>query len=132
MGDGDELKCNYLCIGAGTSTMSFVDTMLSSTDKSTTFIIVDKHPAPGGHWNVAYAFVTLHQPSGAYGVPSEPLGKVKNGREVFDPDDLATGAEVLAYYSPPSHQSVLGKKGTATRRRKLSSRCGVPERRGLH
>ena len=32
MGDGDELKCNYLCIGAGTSTMSFVDTMLSSTD----------------------------------------------------------------------------------------------------
>ena len=98
MGDGDELKCNYLCIGAGTSTMSFVDTMLSSTDKSITFIIVDKTPAPGGHWNMAYPFVTLHQPSGAYGVASEPLGKVKNGREVLDPDDLATGAEVLAYY----------------------------------
>lgn len=42
MGDGDELKGNYLCIGAGTSTLSFVDTMLSSTDKSITFIIVDK------------------------------------------------------------------------------------------
>ena len=40
MGDGDELKGNYLCIGAGTSTLSFVDTMLSSTDKSITFIIV--------------------------------------------------------------------------------------------
>ena len=64
MGNGDELKCNYLCIGAGTSTMSFVDTMLSSTDKSITFIIVDKQPAAGGHWNVAYPFVTLHQPSG--------------------------------------------------------------------
>ena len=43
MGDGDELKGNYLCIGAGTSTLSFVDTMLSSTDKSISFIIVDKH-----------------------------------------------------------------------------------------
>ena len=83
MGDGDELNCNYLCIGAGTSTMSFVDTMLSSTDKSITFIIVDKQPAPGGHWNVAYQFVTLHQPSGAYGVPSEPLGKVKEERASF-------------------------------------------------
>ena len=40
MGDGDELKGNYLCIGAGTSTLSFVDTMLSSTDKSITFSIV--------------------------------------------------------------------------------------------
>ena len=30
--------------------MSFVDTMLSSTDKST-FVIVDKQPAAGGHWN---------------------------------------------------------------------------------
>ena len=35
---------------------------------------------------------------GAYGVPSEPLGKLKNRREVLDPDDLATGAEVLSYY----------------------------------
>ena len=76
--------------------MSFVDTMLSSTDKST-FVIVDKQPAAGGHWNVAYPFVTLHQPSGTYGVASEPLGKVRNGREILDPDDLATGAEVLKY-----------------------------------
>ena len=77
--------------------MSFVDTMLSSTDKST-FVIVDKQPAAGGHWNVAYPFVTLHQPSGTYGVASEPLGKVKNGREILCNDDLATGAEVLKYY----------------------------------
>ena len=60
--------------------------MLSSTDKST-FVIVDKQPAAGGHWNVAYPFVTLHQPSGAYGVPSEPLGKVKNGREIISHED---------------------------------------------
>ena len=92
--DGDEqLKCDYLCIGAGTSTLSFVDTMLSSTEKSITFVIVDKQPAAGGHWNVAYPFVTLHQPSGAYGVSSEPLGKVKNGREILSHEDLATGAD---------------------------------------
>ena len=70
--------------------------MLSSTDKST-FVIVDKQPAAGGHW-IAYPFVTLHQPWAAYGVSSEPLGKVKNGLEILDPDDLATGAEVLKYY----------------------------------
>ena len=66
--------------------------MLSSTDKST-FVIVDKQPAAGGHWNVAYPFVTLHSVSGAYGVSSEPLGKVKNGREIISHDDLATGVD---------------------------------------
>ena len=92
--DADELECDYLCIGAGTSTLSFVDTMLSSTDKSITFVIVDKQPAAGGHWNVAYPFVTLHQASGTYGVSSEPLGKVKNGREILSHEDLATGADI--------------------------------------
>ena len=32
-----------------------------------------------------------------YGVSSEPLGKLKNGREIMDPEDLATDAEVLKY-----------------------------------
>jgi len=44
-------------------------------------------------------FVTLHQPSGAYGVCSEPLGKFKGRREFLSPTDLATGSEVLEYYS---------------------------------
>ena len=61
----------------GTATLSFVDTMLSSTDKSTTFVIVDKQPAAGGHWNVAYPFVThtLHQPSGTY--TASPLSRLE-------------------------------------------------------
>ena len=29
---------------------------------------------PGGHWNDAYSFVNLHQPSAFYGVNSLPLG----------------------------------------------------------
>ena len=94
------LECDYLCIGAGTACMSFVDTMLTST-KHTTFIIVDKHAQPGGHWNVAYPFVRLHQPAGSYGVNSEPLGKIdsKTGYEVLDPTDLSSKEELLAYYA---------------------------------
>lgn len=93
-----ELACDYLCIGAGTSTLGFVDVVLSAS-KDKTFIIVDKHTAPGGHWTMAYPFVTTHQPAGIYGVNSEPLGKkFENGRELLDIDDLATGEEIVAYY----------------------------------
>ncbi|MFB0968246.1 MAG: hypothetical protein QMB04_01945, partial [Pseudomonadales bacterium] len=38
-------------------------------------IIVDRFHKPGGHWNVAYPFVTLHQPSSFYGVSSRELSK---------------------------------------------------------
>lgn len=94
------LECDYLCIGAGAACMSFVDTMLTST-KSATFIIVDKHAHPGGHWNIAYPFVKLHQPAGFYGVESEPLGNIdpKTGYEMLDPTDLSSKQEMLAYYA---------------------------------
>lgn len=32
--------------------------------------IGDRHGKPGGHWNDAYSFVTLHEPSSFYGVNS--------------------------------------------------------------
>ncbi|MES2902647.1 MAG: NAD(P)/FAD-dependent oxidoreductase, partial [Pseudomonadota bacterium] len=35
--------------------------------------LVDKRHAPGGHWNDAYPFVRLHQPSPFYGVESREL-----------------------------------------------------------
>lgn len=94
------LECDYLCIGAGTACMAFVDTMLTST-KGKTFVIVDKHASPGGHWNVAYPFVKLHQPAAFYGVVSEPLGKIdsKTGYEVLDSTDLSSKEELLAYYA---------------------------------
>ena len=68
------LDCDYLIIGAGASGMSFLDELFHST--SFTFIIVDKHAKPGGHWNDAYEFVTLHQPAQYYGVKSKQLGNI--------------------------------------------------------
>lgn len=37
--------------------------------------MVDRRPKIGGHWNDAYPFVRLHQPSSFYGVASRPLGR---------------------------------------------------------
>ena len=69
--------------------MAFVDE-LCTQDPGCSIVIVDRHANPGGHWNDAYPFVTLHQPALFYGVNSEPLGR---GGE-----DLSSGAEILAYY----------------------------------
>ena len=37
--------------------------------------MVDRRDAPGGHWQDAYPYVRLHQPSAFYGVSSVPLGQ---------------------------------------------------------
>ena len=93
-----KLKTDYLIAGSGAMGMAFADTLLSDSDSD--MIIIDRFHKPGGHWNNAYPFVTLHQPSAFYGVSSRELS---NGRL----DDhglnkglghLATGAEVLAYF----------------------------------
>ncbi|MFC6639807.1 NAD(P)/FAD-dependent oxidoreductase [Sulfitobacter sp. JBTF-M27] len=92
------MKTDYLVIGCGASAMAFVDTMLIETDA--TFVIVDTRDAPGGHWNDAYPFVRLHQPSRYYGVLSRPLGRDRINE--FGPNagffELASGIEVLAYF----------------------------------
>ena len=78
--------------------MAFVDTMLDETDAH--FVIVDRHHLPGGHWNDAYSFVNLHQPSAFYGVASYELG----GNRIDETGsnqgyyELASGAEVSAYF----------------------------------
>ena len=85
----NKLEADYLVIGAGAMGMAFVDE-LRKQDPQCSIVIVDRHANPGGHWNDAYPFVTLHQPALFYGVNSEPLGR---GGE-----DLSSGAEILAYY----------------------------------
>ena len=65
------LETDYLIIGAGASGLAFADEML--TRSNATMTIVDKRHAPGGHWNDAYSFVKLHQPSAFYGVESKEL-----------------------------------------------------------
>ena len=92
------LETDYLIIGSGAVGMAFADVLLAETDAN--IIIVDKYAKPGGHWNVAYPFVTLHQPSQFYGVSSKELSKgrideVGLNKGLFD---LASGAEVSAYF----------------------------------
>jgi cation diffusion facilitator CzcD-associated flavoprotein CzcO len=66
------IETDYLVIGAGAVAMAFVDTLLSESDAQV--VIVDRNHRPGGHWNHAYSFVGLHQPSAFYGVNSRELG----------------------------------------------------------
>lgn len=87
--------------------MAFVDTMLTETDAS--FILVDRHHMPGGHWNDAYPFVRLHQPSAFYGVASSELGSNRidetGSNEGFY--ELASGAEVSAYFEKVMRERFL-------------------------
>ena len=71
-----KISSDYLIVGTGAVGMAFADVLLSETDATIT--MVDRYPAPGGHWNVAYPFVTLHQPSAFYGVSSKELKHSKS------------------------------------------------------
>ncbi|WP_409432205.1 NAD(P)/FAD-dependent oxidoreductase [Litorimonas sp. RW-G-Af-16] len=92
------LKTDYLVVGSGAMGMAFVDTLLSDSDAD--IILIDRFAKPGGHWNNAYPFVTLHQPSQFYGVPSKELsqGRIDTLGLNKGLGDLATGAEILAYF----------------------------------
>jgi hypothetical protein len=83
------LEVDYLVLGAGAMSMGFVDVVLAE-DPSATFVFVDRHANPGGHWNDAYPFVRLHQPATIYGLHSTRLMQSR--------DDLSSGAALIAYY----------------------------------
>ena len=91
-------ETDYLVKGAGASALAFVDVMLRETDA--TFTIVDRRHAPGGHWNDAYPFVRLHQPSAYYGVSSRQLGRGLKDEIGFNKGlyELASGVEVTNYF----------------------------------
>ena len=101
------LESDYLVIGSGAVSMAFVDTMLAETNDS--FVIVDRHHKPGGHWNDAYSFVRLHQPSAFYGVPSTELGsnRIDSAGANKGYYELASGAEVSAYFDKVMHERFI-------------------------
>jgi hypothetical protein len=101
------LEADYLIIGSGAMGMAFADTLLSETND--TMIIVDRYAKPGGHWNVAYPFVNLHQPSQFYGVSSKELSKGRKDKMGLNKGlfDLATGAEVSVYYEEVMRETFL-------------------------
>jgi len=68
----DAIEADYVIIGAGAMGMAFADEILTRSDAA--IAIIDAHAKPGGHWNDAYPFVHLHQPSSFYGVNSKELG----------------------------------------------------------
>lgn len=93
-----ELEADYLIIGAGAVGMAFADVIICESDA--TVIMVDRYAKPGGHWNAAYPFVQLHQPSQFYGVSSKELsgGRLEQGGLNHGLNELASGAEVSAYF----------------------------------
>ncbi len=92
------LDTDYLVIGSGAAGMAFADTLVAETSAHVT--LVDRHGKPGGHWNDAYPFVTLHQPSAFYGVNSTELGQRRKDTQGHNQGlyELATGAEISGYY----------------------------------
>lgn len=108
------LETDYLVTGAGAMGMAFSDEILTQNPDAR-IVLVDRHAKPGGHWNDAYGFVSLHQPAAFYGVNSETLGA--GGAA------LASGTEVLAYY-----ERVL-KKWTDTGRLQHFPMCESTEPR---
>jgi hypothetical protein len=89
---------DYLIIGSGAFGMAFADQLLTETDAE--MAIIDRHHLPGGHWNDAYSFVRLHQPSAFYGVGSRALGSNRIDESGFNRGyyELASGAEVTSYF----------------------------------
>jgi len=87
--------------------LAFADVIVSETNA--TVALIDKHDRPGGHWNDAYPFVRLHQPSAFYGVSSRRLGnnaKDKSGwnKGLFE---LASGTEVCTYFDQVMQRKLL-------------------------
>ncbi|MEM1105951.1 MAG: NAD(P)-binding protein [Pseudomonadota bacterium] len=101
------LDTDYLIIGAGASGLAFADEMLTRSDAHLT--LLDTRPEPGGHWNDAYPYVRLHQPSAFYGVGSRSLGD-----ETIDADgpnagymSLASGGQVLGHFHAAMYDRLI-------------------------
>jgi hypothetical protein len=101
------METDYLVIGAGAMGLAFADELLTRSAAHIT--IVDRRHAAGGHWNDAYSFVRLHQPSVFYGVESRELAD-------FRVDDqgpnkgylsLAEGSEVVHYFHSVMRERLL-------------------------
>jgi hypothetical protein len=102
------IETDYLVIGAGAVGLAFADTLLAETTDAH-ITIVDRHGKPGGHWNDAYSFVALHQPSAFYGVNSLQLGggRIDTIGVNKGLNELASGPEVSGYFDTVMRQYLL-------------------------
>jgi NAD(P)-binding Rossmann-like domain len=102
------IETDYLVIGAGAVGLAFADTLLAELP-DVHITIVDRHGKPGGHWNDAYSFVALHQPSAFYGVNSLQLGagRIDSIGVNKGLNELASGPEVSGYFDTVMRQHLL-------------------------
>ena len=101
------LTTDYLIVGSGAVGMTFADQLLTETDAN--IMIIDRHHMPGGHWNDAYSFVRLHQPSAFYGVGSRQLGGDRLDQYGLNKGyyELASGAEIVSYFDKLMNERFL-------------------------
>jgi hypothetical protein len=104
---GSRVEADYVVVGAGAVGMSFVDVVLAESDASV--VVVDRRARPGGHWNDAYSFVRLHQPSAYYGVNSHVLGRLRKDEHGTNAGlyELASGTEVCSYFDQVMQDMLL-------------------------
>lgn len=102
-----QLQADYLVIGCGAMGLAFTDVLMTETQASV--IIVDRQYRPGGHWNFAYPFVRLHQPSTFYGVNSKQLGNDLRDAVGWNKGlcELASASEICAYFDQVMNQQFL-------------------------
>ncbi|MBC7171080.1 MAG: NAD(P)-binding protein, partial [Polyangiaceae bacterium] len=98
---------DYLVVGCGAGGMAFTDALISASGAQV--VIVDRRHAPGGHWNEAYPFVRLHQPSAYYGVNSLALGAETIDRHGQNKGmyERASAPEICGYYDRVMQQHLL-------------------------
>lgn len=104
---GDAYEVDHLVIGAGAAGLAFTDALVHESDA--TVLMVDRRHSPGGHWNDAYPFVRLHQPSAFYGVNSRRLGEDRidtNGPNAGY-YERATAAEICHYFQAVVDEHLL-------------------------
>jgi hypothetical protein len=106
--DKTPLETDYLVIGTGATAMAFVDTLLDEQPDATV-LMVDRLHRPGGHWNHAYPWVRVHQPSAWYGVASRELASGEKDQVGLNAGlySMASGAEVLAHFDQVMQQRFL-------------------------
>jgi hypothetical protein len=106
--DRTPLETDYLVIGTGATAMAFVDTLLDEQPDATV-LMVDRLHRPGGHWNHAYPWVRVHQPSAWYGVASRELASGEKDKVGLNAGlySMASGAEVLAHFDQVMQQRFL-------------------------
>jgi len=105
------IEADYLVVGGGATGMAFTDALIDESEADV--VVVDRRHTAGGHWNDAYPFVRLHQPSAYYGVNSLPLGGDRVDEEGPNAGgyERATAAEICGYY-----QRVLDERMVASGR----------------